>query len=124
LGLDLGQSIDPSALAILEKRGEGDESIFLCRHLERFPLGTSYPNIVRTMLERCQTPPLCYTSVGLALDGTGVGRPVVDLFLRARIRAEMTAILIHGGGFDEGSKSTNVRPLFDPLANAGFEWRI
>jgi acetyl esterase len=31
-------------------------------------------------------------------------------------------ILIHGGGFDEGSKSTNVRPLFDPLANAGFAW--
>lgn len=32
------------------------------------------------------------------------------------------AILIHGGGFDEGSKSTNVRPLFEPLANAGFAW--
>ena len=25
------------------------------------------------------------------------------------------AILVHGGGFDEGSKSTNVRPLFDEL---------
>jgi acetyl esterase len=32
------------------------------------------------------------------------------------------AILIHGGGFDEGSRSTNVRPLFEPLANAGFAW--
>jgi acetyl esterase len=32
------------------------------------------------------------------------------------------AILIHGGGFDEGSRSTNVRPLFDLLANAGFAW--
>jgi acetyl esterase len=32
------------------------------------------------------------------------------------------AILIHGGGFDQGSKSTNVRPLFEPLANAGFAW--
>src|SRR5580700_1481985 len=32
------------------------------------------------------------------------------------------AILIHGGGFDEGSKSTNVRPLFDPLSDAGFAW--
>jgi acetyl esterase len=32
------------------------------------------------------------------------------------------AILIHGGGFDEGSKSTNVRPLFDPLSAAGFAW--
>jgi alpha-L-fucosidase 2 len=32
------------------------------------------------------------------------------------------AILVHGGGFDEGSKSTNVKPLFEPLADAGFAW--
>ena len=32
------------------------------------------------------------------------------------------AILVHGGGFDGGSKSTNVRPLFEPLADAGFAW--
>jgi len=32
------------------------------------------------------------------------------------------AILVHGGGFDEGSKSTNVRPLFEPLTNAGYAW--
>jgi acetyl esterase len=32
------------------------------------------------------------------------------------------AILIHGGGFDQGSKSTNVRPLFEPLTDAGFAW--
>ena len=32
------------------------------------------------------------------------------------------AILVHGGGFDQGSKSTNVRPLFDVLTNAGFAW--
>jgi alpha-L-fucosidase 2 len=31
-------------------------------------------------------------------------------------------ILVHGGGFDEGSRSTNCRPLFEPLANAGFAW--
>src|SRR5260370_42517218 len=30
------------------------------------------------------------------------------------------AILIHGGGFDEGSKSTNVRQLFDVLAGARY----
>jgi alpha-L-fucosidase 2 len=32
------------------------------------------------------------------------------------------AILVHGGGFDAGSRATNVRPLFEPLANAGFAW--
>lgn len=33
-----------------------------------------------------------------------------------------TAILVHGGGFDEGSKSTNFKPLFQPLSDAGFAW--
>ncbi|MBV8552297.1 MAG: alpha/beta hydrolase [Acidobacteriaceae bacterium] len=32
------------------------------------------------------------------------------------------AILVHGGGFDGGSKSTNVKPLFEPLSSAGFAW--
>ncbi|MBV9082709.1 MAG: alpha/beta hydrolase [Acidobacteriaceae bacterium] len=32
------------------------------------------------------------------------------------------AILVHGGGFDQGSRKTNVRPLLEPLANAGFAW--
>ncbi len=32
------------------------------------------------------------------------------------------AILVHGGGFDGGSKSTNCRPLFDPLANVNIAW--
>jgi alpha-L-fucosidase 2 len=32
------------------------------------------------------------------------------------------AILVHGGGFDQGSRDTNVRPLFDLLAGAGFAW--
>ncbi len=32
------------------------------------------------------------------------------------------AILVHGGGFDGGSKSTNMRPAFEPLGSAGFAW--
>ena len=32
------------------------------------------------------------------------------------------AILVHGGGFDEGSRSTNVAPLFTPLGDANFAW--
>ena len=33
------------------------------------------------------------------------------------------AILVHGGGFDTGTRSGgNVRPLFEPLADAGFAW--
>jgi alpha-L-fucosidase 2 len=32
------------------------------------------------------------------------------------------AILVHGGGFDAGSRATNMSPTFQPLAEAGFAW--
>jgi len=32
------------------------------------------------------------------------------------------AILVHGGGFDSGSRTTNMAPLFQPLTDAGFAW--
>src|ERR1700738_3752638 len=55
------------------------------------------------------------------------GRPggkalLLDLHVPEGAGPFPAAILVHGGGFDEGSKSTNVRPLFDVLANAGFAW--
>jgi alpha-L-fucosidase 2 len=55
------------------------------------------------------------------------GRPggkalLLDLHVPDGARPFPAAILIHGGGFDQGSKSTNVKPLFDVLANAGFAW--
>ncbi len=51
------------------------------------------------------------------------GKPVMlDLHVPDGPGPFAAAILIHGGGFDEGSKSTNVRPLFDPLTDAGFAW--
>jgi acetyl esterase len=51
------------------------------------------------------------------------GKPVqLDLHVPDGAGPFPAAILVHGGGFDGGSKSTNVRPLFEPLANAGFAW--
>ena len=51
------------------------------------------------------------------------GKPVLlDLHVPDGAGPFPAAILVHGGGFDQGSKSTNVRPLFEPLANAGFAW--
>src|SRR4029453_11032792 len=32
------------------------------------------------------------------------------------------AILVHGGGFDGGSRATNMSPTFQPFADAGFAW--
>src|SRR5271157_4709575 len=51
------------------------------------------------------------------------GKPVLlDLHVPDGPGPFPAAILVHGGGFDGGSKSTNMRPVFDLLANAGFAW--
>src|SRR5579871_1250905 len=55
------------------------------------------------------------------------GRPgghplLLDLHVPEGAGPFPAAILIHGGGFDQGSKSTNVKPLFEPLSDAGFAW--
>jgi len=47
---------------------------------------------------------------------------LLDLYIPDGPGPFPAAILIHGGGFDGGSKSTNVRPLFDVLANARIAW--
>jgi acetyl esterase len=51
------------------------------------------------------------------------GKPLLlDLHIPDGPGPFAAAILVHGGGFDAGSKSTNVRPLFEPLSNAGIAW--
>jgi alpha-L-fucosidase 2 len=71
----------------------------------------------------------CATALAAAVDQKDVeyGHPgthalLLDLHVPDGAGPFPAAILIHGGGFDEGSKSTNPRPLFEPLANAGFAW--
>jgi hypothetical protein len=48
VGLDLGQSQDPAAIAVVERLapGRGGSCSILVRHLERAALGTPYPRIV------------------------------------------------------------------------------
>jgi acetyl esterase len=33
-----------------------------------------------------------------------------------------TCILVHGGGFTKGDKTSFIKPLFEPLSQAGFTW--
>jgi hypothetical protein len=89
LGADLGQSMDPTALSVLEhthafrewERGGRDqfEDTFDVRHLQRLPLGLSYPAVVQETARLLARPPLV-GNCELVLDATGVGRPVADLF--------------------------------------------
>jgi hypothetical protein len=55
---------------------------YAVRHLERFKLGTPYPDIVEKVVDMFQRKPL--KGATLAIDMTGVGRPVVDMFVKAR----------------------------------------
>jgi hypothetical protein len=120
VGLDLGQVSDFSALAVVGRSerfscgcGEGllalgrggDRTCPTCggaraahyavRYLKRWPLGTSYPQIVRDVAELLERPPL--SGCQLAVDATGVGRAVVDLFRQARLPAQLVPITITAG---------------------------
>jgi hypothetical protein len=89
LGADLGQAMDPTALTVLEhthafrewERGGRDqfEDTFDVRHLQRLPLGLSYPSVVQEVARLLARPPLV-GNCELVIDSTGVGRPVGDLF--------------------------------------------
>jgi hypothetical protein len=55
------------------------------RHIERFELGTRYPDIVESIASLLVDPLLTDKS-RLVVDGTGVGAPVVDMFLHRGLR--------------------------------------
>src|SRR5580704_14355677 len=51
------------------------------------------------------------------------GKPVLlDLHVPDGPGPFPAAILVHGGGFDGGNRSTNMAPTFQPLADSGFAW--
>lgn len=120
-GLDLGQSNDATAITVLRRtrflisdaviRGKADwrdekPSTYQCGYLERIPLGTTYPAIV-AHVARLMTRPTWAGNITLALDKTGVGAPIADLFKSAGIA--FAAVTITGG---------------DTENNDGNEWRV
>ena len=110
IGLDLGQKRDPAAIAIVEKKG-----LILVRHLERMPLGTTYPNIVERIRRIANHHPLA-GRCALAVDGTGLGAPVVDMLRAARIGCEIAAVTITGGEKESKSGNTWNVPRTDLIA--------
>ena len=98
MGLDLGQAQDYTALSVVEAhptikeyRASDYDPIrkigclplsFHIRHLQRYKLGTSYPEIVDDVSQKVRQ----LNEAALVIDHTGVGRPVFDLFERAGLR--------------------------------------
>lgn len=101
-GLDLGQAQDYTALSIVQKVKPKDSELiqYHTRHVERFVLGTSYPEIIDKLQERINAVNII--SYMVLPDATGVGRPVVDLMRKRGIRT--VPIMITGGE----------KELFDP----------
>ncbi len=79
LGLDLGQAQDPTALVAVERRNDLQNAVCSVPAITRYSLGTGYPEIVSSVAEKLARAP---RQTKLVIDGTGVGRAVVDLFLR------------------------------------------
>lgn len=106
LGVDPGKAPDRFAICAVE-RVEAKEWIegtrrrtttYLVRHLERTPLGTSYPESVVRLVEIFDAVAAMTTGdIHVRIDSTGVGSPVVDLVrdaLGARRRVAVTAVTV------------------------------
>ena len=107
VGVDFGQSKDPTAIAVLERaetKGEWDAAMFAwkkvvslqLRYLERVALGTPYTEVVERVVQVTRWHELA-GRCRLAVDGTGVGRPVVDLLRRARPGCVLMPVNITSG---------------------------
>ena len=73
------------------------------RYLERVPLGTPYPDIVERVKRTTRAPALdgrCH----VAVDATGVGRPVVDLLRRADLGGTILPAIFTSGAAESLSK--------------------
>jgi hypothetical protein len=100
VGCDLGTAADYTALSVLQSiegaldfRSEYDRHCNIAgppqkkrqelhvKHLERLPLGLSYPQIIEHVIERCSRPPLTAPKADLVVDDSGVGRAVSDLMI-------------------------------------------
>jgi hypothetical protein len=109
VGVDLGQSSDPTAIAVIEHRkGVIDSGSPLDRHcgltthlqkptefadvryLQRLPLGMTYPAVVQHVADLLARPPI--TNATLVIDETGVGRAVGDLFIEAGLKPKRVTI--------------------------------
>jgi hypothetical protein len=85
---------------------EEKPTIFQCGYLERVPLHTTYPAVVAHVGRLLQRP-IWSGKIDLALDQTGVGKPIADLFAAAGLT--FTGVMITGG---------------DAESNEGKTWRV
>ena len=131
IGVDLGQSRDPTTIAVVERvrevvpehlvdtlremgahglerlarmRAECAKPVFNLRILEQAPLGESYPAQAHRIKRLLVNPHLADYRVPIWMDYTGVGRAVYDIFAQAGVPNLRPTTLIFAG--QEGPNSS------------------
>jgi hypothetical protein len=102
IGVDIGQSVDPTAIVMLDTdrpepadRDDEPELRHLIRWIERVPLGTSYDQVVERIAQVAEAS-RSWGDPLIVLDATGVGRPIVDL-LKCRTGVPLRAVTFTSG---------------------------
>ena len=118
VGVDLGQSSDPTAICVLEHRKTFHhhftgrrtqlEERFDVRHLQRLPLGLSYVAQVQEVARLLARPPLANCETELVIDQTGVGAAVADLFDMASLHPTRVSITAGSEQTQHGSRRWHV----------------
>lgn len=95
IGLDLGKSQDPSAIAVVERRDYAERPLpeLVVRYLTQFHLGTSYIRVQDDITRMTASKKLQHAV--LVADATGPGAPVMDQFREADV--PLLAVIIGGG---------------------------
>lgn len=133
VAVDVGQAIDPTAIAVMEivARVDADRSKAITphdldmvivaeqkapgglasidvRHLERLPLRMPYPEQIAHVAALLRRSPLDRLQPELVIDQTGVGRPVVDMFRHAGLRP-IAITITAGDGEGKGAADDDYR---------------
>lgn len=97
IGLSLGQAQEHTALALMQRLPLAEGPSFQVRHLQRYPIGSSYPSMAADLAQSLQREPFRSSRPRLAIDATTVGRPVVEMFKRQRLPVTLRPVLITAG---------------------------
>ncbi|GAB5519709.1 MAG: hypothetical protein RhofKO_19600 [Rhodothermales bacterium] len=117
LGVDLGRERDYTALVLIEERGEAerpaggaarDKKHLLVRHVERLPLGLSYPVLAGHVKDvHCAAEQKLASPVACVVDRTGVGQAVSDMLLQMGV-AHIPVTLTGGRSVRTASEGLSV----------------
>jgi hypothetical protein len=83
-------------LALVERDLSEGRAIYTVRRLQRWPVRTSYPDVVADVRQLVGWPDFAGRLI-LVVDGTGVGRGIVDQFTAANLPVPLIAVSIVAG---------------------------